>query len=81
KTGLHNILEPAAFGLPTIFGNRTDKFPEAKIFVDKGIGFQISDSLSFEKALNFVKDKNMKSEVLDFMNSQTGATEIILQKT
>ena len=29
-TGLHNILEPATFGVPIVIGNRFEKFPEAK---------------------------------------------------
>ena len=28
-TGLHNILEPATFGVPIVIGNRFEKFPEA----------------------------------------------------
>ena len=45
KTGLHNILEPAAFGLPVIFGDKTAKFPEAQLFVDKGVGFDTSNGI------------------------------------
>ena len=30
KTGLHNILEPAVFGIPIIIGKNYAKFPEAK---------------------------------------------------
>jgi len=29
KTGLHNILEPATFGIPVVIGNKFDKFKEA----------------------------------------------------
>jgi len=29
NTGLHNILEPATFGIPIIIGNNFNKFPEA----------------------------------------------------
>jgi 3-deoxy-D-manno-octulosonic-acid transferase len=29
KTGLHNILEPATFGIPVVIGNNYDKFKEA----------------------------------------------------
>ena len=38
KTGLHNVLEPAVFGIPIIIGKNFDKFPEAKDLIDsKGI--------------------------------------------
>jgi len=30
KTGLHNILEPATFGVPIVIGDTFDNFPEAK---------------------------------------------------
>ncbi len=33
-TGLHNILEPAVFGVPIIIGKNHDKFPEAKQMID-----------------------------------------------
>lgn len=35
-TGLHNILEPAVFGIPIIIGNNYEKFPEAKTMIKKG---------------------------------------------
>ena len=38
KTGLHNILEPATFGIPILIGENYDKFPEAKILINlKGV--------------------------------------------
>ncbi len=81
KTGLHNILEPAAFGLPVIFGPKTDKFPEAKIFRDQKIGFEVSGKEAFQKVFNDVKSVDRKSEVLQFMKSQRGATELIVRET
>ncbi len=32
-TGLHNILEPAVFGIPIIIGNNYSKFPEASLMI------------------------------------------------
>jgi 3-deoxy-D-manno-octulosonic-acid transferase len=34
--GLHNILEPAAFGLPIVIGPVYDKFPEALDLLKRG---------------------------------------------
>jgi len=81
KTGLHNILEPAAFGLPVMFGPKTDKFPEAKIFKDEKIGYEVSSKESFQKVFNDLKSVDRKSEVLQFMKSQRGATELIVRET
>lgn len=38
---LHNILEPAVFGLPVIFGPKHSRFPEGETFIKAGIGFSI----------------------------------------
>ena len=35
-TGIHNILEPAAFGLPILFGSTYHKFQEAKDLIEQG---------------------------------------------
>lgn len=42
--GLHNILEPAAYGLPVIFGNRIEKNPEAHAMIQNGTGFTIGSA-------------------------------------
>lgn len=36
KTGLHNILEPAVFGIPIVIGKNYEKFPEAKAMIKNG---------------------------------------------
>jgi 3-deoxy-D-manno-octulosonic-acid transferase len=36
NTGLHNILEPAVFGIPIIIGKNFEKFPEAKAMIKNG---------------------------------------------
>ena len=78
KTGLHNILEPASFGLPVIFGPRHEKFPEAKLFIENGIGFSISDANDFESVLKKLQSENLNEKVIAFMNSQKGATNLII---
>ncbi|MBI3135840.1 MAG: 3-deoxy-D-manno-octulosonic acid transferase [Bacteroidetes bacterium] len=80
KTGLHNILEPASFGLPVIFGPRYKKFPEAELFIQSGIGFSISDASEFEAVCSKLQQENLREKVLQFMNSQQGATRRILEK-
>lgn len=78
RTGLHNILEPAAFGLPVIFGPKTDKFPEAELFKAAEIAKQVSSQDQLIKAFNEFASLDMKENVKSFMLSNTGATEIIL---
>ncbi|NJL13065.1 MAG: hypothetical protein HC913_08755 [Microscillaceae bacterium] len=40
--GLHNILEPAAFGSPVIFGPQYQAFPEAQALIEAGGAFSVS---------------------------------------
>lgn len=52
STGLHNILEPAVFGIPIIIGKNYNKFPEAKALIDiKGV-ISISKPSAFKSVLN-----------------------------
>lgn len=82
NTGLHNILEPATFGLPVIFGPNHKKFPEAHQFIDAGIGWSISDKNSLQATLSKLKSQNpqLKERVVTFMHTNIGAREFILKK-
>jgi 3-deoxy-D-manno-octulosonic-acid transferase len=51
-TGLHNILEPAVFGIPIIIGKNHSKFPEAKLMIDNGGVFAINNEDEFKFLLN-----------------------------
>jgi 3-deoxy-D-manno-octulosonic-acid transferase len=79
--GLHNILEPAAFGLPVIFGPNFSKFPEAQLFIEQGIGKSISSPQEFKAAFeHFEKEQaNLSAEIDDFMEKQSGATSLVFK--
>jgi len=79
--GLHNILEPAVFGLPVIFGPKHSKFPEATLFIDAGIGFSISDLNSFEEKRNHILNnlEILSNKAKEFISLNSGATSIILK--
>lgn len=80
KTGLHNILEPAAFGLPVIFGPHHDKFPEAQLFIDQKIGQSINSSDAFYAAYShFSAIDDISSRVEQVMLAQRGATSAIME--
>lgn len=79
KTGLHNILEPAAFGLPVIFGDKHEKFPEAFEFIEGGIGFSIHDEKDFSRVFEQLSNEDLSQKVSEFMESRQGATDAILQ--
>ena len=41
--GIHSLLEPAAWGLPVIFGPRHAKFAEARALIAAGAGFEVGN--------------------------------------
>jgi 3-deoxy-D-manno-octulosonic-acid transferase len=49
---LHNILEPAVFGLPVIYGPKFSRFPEAKMFLEEGMGYSVSTAQELEHAIH-----------------------------
>ncbi|MCB9276940.1 MAG: 3-deoxy-D-manno-octulosonic acid transferase [Lewinellaceae bacterium] len=50
--GIHNTLEPIAFGLPVIFGPKYEKFEEARFLVSSGAGFSISQMAELHAAFD-----------------------------
>lgn len=79
--GLHNILEPAVFGLPVIFGPNTEKFPEAKEFIAHNCGFSIHDKQEFLERRQFILENHeaLREATQNFMMSKIGATDMILK--
>ena len=75
---IHNTLEPAAYGLPLIFGPEYSKFEEAVQFVARGGAISISDSAGFENALGLLVRKPQKDTaseaVLGYLRESEGAT-------
>jgi len=51
KTGLHNTLEPMAYGLPVVFGPHHQKFPEAAEAMRRGGAFSIRSAGELSKQL------------------------------
>lgn len=78
KSGLHNTLEPAVFGIPIIIGNIHDKFPEAKAMIDNGGMFSISNQKDFNAILsNLILNKDFRTQIgnnnLNFVKKNKGA--------
>lgn len=80
--GLHNILEPAVFGLPVIFGPNHQKFPEAQEFIGHDIGFSVVDGQDFliKRAHILENIAELKLASKKFMKSKIGATDLILSQ-
>jgi len=83
---LHNILEPATFGLPVFFGNNHQKFPEANDMKLNGAGIVVDELVDFQNQLNAMIENsvelvNQQSKNKEFVESRIGATELIFSHT
>lgn len=83
-TGLHNILEPATFGVPIITGSNFEKFPEAKILQQLAGLYAVESGQEFTQILSkLVHDKSFRSKTGmiagHYINSNTGATRKIME--
>lgn len=84
-TGLHNILEPATFGIPIIIGKNYSKFPEAKTLINIGGVLSVASSKAFEKSLQaYITNETLREEkgILNkaFVEENKGAVTQILNR-
>jgi 3-deoxy-D-manno-octulosonic-acid transferase len=85
ENGLHNSLEPAAFGMPLSFGPKLRRFPEAQDLVELGFAKTIHNKEEFHQWL--VQHLNNPSNRLtisqncrEFVQSNKGATQKVMEK-
>lgn len=78
---LHNILEPAVFGLPVLFGPKFSRFPEAQAFIDNGIGFSVTNEQELTHTIQqLIADRDQIAEKsIRFVEKNRGAAEKIMQ--
>lgn len=85
KTGLHNILEPAAYGIPVIIGPHYEKFIEAVALVDSGGVIAVYNKEVFNQVmLDLIKLKDdlripLGQKNKAFIEQHLGATDKILK--
>ena len=77
---LHNILEPAVFGLPVTFGPIYSRFPEAQAFIDSGIGFSVKETDELSHTIESIKMQidEIQRKSHQFIESNKGASQKIL---
>jgi 3-deoxy-D-manno-octulosonic-acid transferase len=83
--GLHNTLEPIAFRLPVIFGNKKyQKFEEAICLAGNGGGFPIGNMEDFKNIIKKLQNQsfldNASALAFKYMEDNQGATDKIFQK-
>ncbi|PKD15856.1 3-deoxy-D-manno-octulosonic acid transferase [Salegentibacter salinarum] len=82
-SGLHNILEPATFGIPVIIGKNYNNFPEAIRLRQLAGLFSVETSSEFSEVIEKLlanKEYREKTGMIagHFINSNTGATQTII---
>lgn len=83
KGGIHNVLEPAVFGLPVFFGPEYDKFVEAKALVSRLYAFPVSKKEHFNSLLRKLMEDDkrrlsMHKTIQAYIAGQAGATGKIM---
>ena len=83
NTGLHNILEPATFGIPVVIGNKYDKFKEAVDLVKIGGCISIRNQEEFtSNFINLKEDEGFRklTGVINkrYIKDNLGATDLVM---
>lgn len=84
KSGIHNVLEPATFGVPVVIGPNFKKFNEAKDLVSLGGCISTSDMESVNKILVEFRDNEFlrkeKGQIaLSYIKDSLGASDKIIE--
>jgi 3-deoxy-D-manno-octulosonic-acid transferase len=80
---VHNVLEPAAYSMPVIFGPANKKFYEIGLMKKEKIGFEISSSEELVSTIrSLVEDQSklsmLKAKISEFMKTNAGAVNKIM---
>lgn len=76
---LHNILEPAVFGMGVVFGPIYNRFPEAEAFIRNGFGFDVSTSQELQHRIDYILENKecIDQKAENFVENNRGASEKI----
>jgi 3-deoxy-D-manno-octulosonic-acid transferase len=83
--GIHNILEPACWNIPVLFGPNYDKFREASDLINLGGAKSFKDYSGFEDIFNkWISDpllyQKAASQAGTYVNKNRGATSLIMKE-
>lgn len=85
-SGIHNILEPAVFGMPVFFGNRRyHKFREAVDLANAGAAFPVGTTQEMTRVMeDLLEDENRYRSVSEvgkrYVEDHRGATQKIMKR-
>lgn len=83
KQGMHNVLEPAVYGIPVVFGPKNKNSQEAQKMIELGCGLEIQNKNEAYKIFrdllsNEEKRKKIGKISYDYVQNNIGATEKII---
>uniref|UniRef100_UPI0039A62FC5 3-deoxy-D-manno-octulosonic acid transferase n=1 Tax=Ornithobacterium rhinotracheale TaxID=28251 RepID=UPI0039A62FC5 len=81
KSGVHNTLEPAVFGVPVVIGQNYAKFQEVKDLMAEGALFSVSDYAQFQEIIKKLISEDLaiyKMKTQAVFNRNLGATQKII---
>lgn len=80
--GIHNILEPATFGIPIVMGPKFHKFNEAIEMVAVDACLTVNSKQEFTNVLDDLKNETLRlkigNQAKNYVKSRIGATNLIL---
>ena len=81
--GIHNILEPATFGMPIIIGPKYEKFKEANDLVELNAAFPVANIEEFNTLMNhLLSDREIVKIISDkasaYVKDNVGATAKVI---
>jgi len=83
KGGLHNILEPAAFGIPICFGPKYQNFVEAVEMINRQCAFSIRQTSDLKSLYSRLEETSYRNEISqkinEYMQASKGASHSILE--
>lgn len=85
RSNVHNTLEPAAYGIPVVYGPKIGNSQEARELADSGGGFLVRNKQECYKRLRqLIDDETLRGDAGrcagDFVRDRSGSTEGILAK-
>ncbi len=85
KQGIHNVLEPAVYGIPVLFGPKHENSQEALVMLQNGGGITIKNKKEAYRALrSLFSNEKIRSEkgiiCAEYVKANVGATQKILEE-
>jgi 3-deoxy-D-manno-octulosonic-acid transferase len=81
--GIHNTLEPAAYGIPVLFGPHYQHFPEAVALVQTGGAFCVQDAQTFMSTMDQLAQParyaSAQKAVQTYIHKNTGGTSHVMR--